>query len=84
MEVLDWLVDDDEKDGEGKKYDESKMKKLEHGSKIWNGFSEKGIQADLEAAGCEGIEIEVFAVEMKAPEFMAGYDKMFIAKAIVA
>lgn len=83
--VVDWLVDDshDKKDEVGEKYDKSKMKKLEHGPKIWNGFSEDGIQADLEAAGCERIEVEVFTVEMEAPEFMAGYDRVFIAKAIV-
>lgn len=81
--VVDWLVDDDKEKGEvGEKYDESKMKKLEHGPKIWNGFSEKGIENDMKAAGCEMIEIKIFPVETEAPEFMRGYDRMFIAKGV--
>lgn len=82
--VVEWLRDDVERGGEGEKYEEAKMKKLEHGPKIWPGFSEKGIEDDFKAAGCEAIEVKVFSVDIEAPESMLGFDRIIIAKAIVA
>jgi SAM-dependent methyltransferase len=83
--VVDWVkAGDNEVDGEeGERYEEKNMRKLEHGPKIWPGFSRLEIEADLRAAGCEGVEIKLYPVEIEAPEFMWGYDKMFIAKGIV-
>jgi SAM-dependent methyltransferase len=85
--VVDWLIENNPDDvalGEGSKYDEAKMKKLEHGPKIWSGFSERGILDDFKAAGCEGAKVRMFPVDLReAPEFMRGQDRLFIAKGVV-
>jgi SAM-dependent methyltransferase len=83
--VVDWVkIDSDEgEDRKEKRYDEAKMKKLQHGPKIWPGFSKNEIEANLRAAGCEGIETKVFLVDIERSKLMWGHDKLFITKAVV-
>lgn len=89
--IVDWLQQYSTADGSNTtelcrghcRYDAADMVKFSEGPKVWPGFTIDDIHADMNAAGCTDVMIRQFAEPIDTPEQMAGYSRMFIAKARV-
>lgn len=90
--VIDWLQQSAEPSSVGtedeiraadRKYDAADMTRQAAGLKTWPGFSIHDIHADLQAAGCIGIEVIEHPEAIDVPKEKQGYSRMFIAKAKV-